>query len=99
MLKPGLALRAMHRLKLFFCHFGTSTSVSSEPLSMLKGSCEDERFENTVSLVRLHDQTAIIFRPHRHHLSAASYRHARADGRCVHPVERLCRRGDRMREK
>jgi putative transposase len=27
----------------------------------------------------VHDQTATIFRPKRHHLSAASYRHARAD--------------------
>ncbi|MFG6511368.1 MULTISPECIES: IS6 family transposase [unclassified Sulfitobacter] len=30
-------------------------------------------------LLSVHDQTATIFRPHRQHLSAASYRHVRAD--------------------
>lgn len=30
----------------------------------------------------VHDQTTAIFRPKRHHLSATSYRHARADAFC-----------------
>jgi len=48
-------------------------TTTEQRMGRFKSSHQAQRF------LFIHDQTATIFRPKRHHLSAASYRQSRAD--------------------
>ena len=50
-----------------------STRRREKIMGRFKSARQAQRF------LSVHDQTAAIFRPKRHRISAASYRHARAD--------------------